>query len=114
MYLRLPLLRSHAASSSYFLYAARISIHLPSKTIEVAAIPPIHTLAEPAVIRVAVVVGIVGGVGVACGLLVDAIHSLNLPFYGLIITHHLLQFNPYFCYNSITIAGRLVGLVVIN
>jgi hypothetical protein len=55
------------------------------KAVEAPTIPPIHPLAESAVVGVAVVVGVVGGVGVTGGFLVGAIHSSFLPFDGLII-----------------------------
>ena len=42
--------------------------------IEAAAVAPIHPLAQTAVVRVAVVVRVVRGVGVACGFLVSAGH----------------------------------------
>jgi len=60
--------------------ALPLSHLLSDLAVEPAPIPPIHPLAESAVVRVAVVMGVVGGVGVACGLLVSAGHSLNLPF----------------------------------
>ena len=60
--------------------ALPLSHLLSNLTVQLTAIAPIHPLAESAVVRVAVVMGVVGGVGVACGLLVRACHSLNLPF----------------------------------
>ena len=54
------------------------------EAVEAAAIPPIHPLAETAVVGVAVVVRVVGGVGVTGGLLVGAVHSF-IPFLYLYI-----------------------------
>ena len=62
------------------------------EAVEPAPIPPIHPLAESAMVRVAVVVGVVGGVGVRSGLLVSAIHSVILPFYTHIIAKGMLHF----------------------
>lgn len=105
IYLRLPLLRSHAASSSYFLYVARISIHLPREAVEAAAVDTVHALAQTAVISVAQGPHITG-LRAGGGLLVGAGH-LFIPFLYLYITIDfvtnqvivLLQF----CYK---IAGR--------
>ena len=60
--------------------------HLQIEAVEPTPIPPIHPLAEPAVVGVAVVVGVVGGVGVTGGFLVGAGHSSFLPFDILILS----------------------------
>ena len=62
--------------------------HLHGEAVEAAAVAAIHPLPQTTVVGVAVVMGVVGGVGVACGLLVSAGHSLNLPFDGLIIANN--------------------------
>jgi hypothetical protein len=62
------------------------------EAVEPAPIPPIHPLAESAVVRVAVVVGVIGGVGIRSGLLIGAIHSVILPFYTHIIAKGMLHF----------------------
>ena len=69
------------------------------EAVEPAPIPPVHPLAESAVVRVAVVVGVVGGVGVACGLLIRAGHFSYLPFDGLIIANNCYKIKYIFVTN---------------
>lgn len=54
---------------------------LSDLTVQLAPITPIHALAEGTGVRVAIVVGVVGGVGVTGILLVSAVHSLSLLLY---------------------------------
>jgi len=76
------------------------------KAVEAATIPPIHPLAETAVVGVAVVVRVVRGVRVTGGLLVSAGHSF-IPFLYLYITINFVTNQVivllHFCYK---IAGR--------
>lgn len=53
--------------------------HLQTESIQPPPIAAIHTLPQAAVIRVAIVVGVIREVGVACGFLVRAVHSIA-PF----------------------------------
>lgn len=53
--------------------------HLQIEAVKAAAVAPIHPFPQTAVVGVAVVVGVVGGVGVGCGLLIGAVHAV-IPF----------------------------------
>ena len=75
--------------------------HLQREPIQPAAVAAIHPFAESAVVGVAVVVRVVGGVGVACGFLVSAVHSF-IPFrwfnYSTEIVTSQYIFLLQFCY----------------
>ena len=62
------------------------------EAVEAAAVTAVHPLTQNTGVRVAVVVGVVGGVGVRSGLLVSAIHSVILPFYTHIIVKGMMGF----------------------
>ena len=59
--------------------------HLPAEAVQPAAVAPVHPLAETAMVGVAIVVGVVGGVGVACGFLIGAIHDFHSSLSTLLL-----------------------------
>lgn len=86
---------------------------LSDLTVQLAAVAPIHALPQSAGIGMAVVMGVIGGVGVRSVFLVGAVHSV-IPFLyiytiiEIVTSQHIFLLQ--FCYK---IAGRprLVGAV---